>query len=104
MVTLTMRLASSFRSEQAVRPALYRRKQSRKKQKAWAKPVLLSGLVPVTPTLAPQVLRRDFVVFQNVAKVEPQQKAAIRLLGKEGSTSRPTKKSYDLDLDEYQSE
>lgn len=104
MVTLTMRLASSSRFEQAVRPTLYLRKQSRKKRKGWARPVLISDLVPVSPTLKPEVLRRDFVLFQNIAKVERQQKAAIRLVGKEGSASRPIKKSYDLDLDEYQSE
>ena len=32
------------------------------------------------------------------------QRSPVRLVGKEGSASPPTKKSYDVDLDEYQFE
>ena len=86
------------------RPRVSPRRSRAAKQEPTTSAGVYKVMAAIAKTGAPPVSDNKFVVFQQIRRIEPRRQAKpVKMIGKEGSDLRPIKKSYDLDLDEYQS-
>jgi len=102
---LPIRLSFSLLPEKAVPPvvkeSVITRRRTRKKP---ARDVAtIHEMIAAIPKLTHLTMPEPIVLHEKLVRQNNELSAPLKLTGKPGSAPKPTAKSYDLDLDEYQS-